>query len=61
MTTTEFIRFLPERFQIEWEKRDRSGIYGFTQRLMNNSNKEQIFGHEPKHFTPAPAHVLSNQ
>lgn len=40
MTTTEFIQFLLERFQIEWKKRDRSGIYGFTQRLMAyNSNK----------------------
>lgn len=40
MTTAEFIRFLLERFQIEWKHRDRSGIYGFTQRLMAyNSNK----------------------
>lgn len=40
MTTTEFIQFLLERFQIEWKRRDRSGIYGFTQRLMAyNSNK----------------------
>ena len=40
MTTTGFIQFLLERFQIEWKKRDRSGIYGFTQRLMAyNSNK----------------------
>ncbi len=40
MTTAEFIRFLLERFQIEWKHRDRSGIYGFTQRLIAyNSNK----------------------
>ena len=34
MTTTEFIQFLLERFQIEWKRRDRSGIYGLTQRLL---------------------------
>ncbi len=40
MTVTNFIPFLLERFQIERERRDRSGIYGFTQRLMAyNSNK----------------------
>ena len=40
MTTTEFIQFLLERFQIEWKRRDRSGIYGLTQRLLAyNSNK----------------------
>ena len=40
MTTTEFIQFLLERFQIEWTRRDRSGIYGLTQRLLAyNSNK----------------------
>lgn len=40
MTVTDFINFLLERFQIEWKRRDRSGIYGFTQRLMAyNSNK----------------------
>lgn len=40
MNTTEFIHFLLERFRIEQERRDRSGVYGFTQRLMAyNSNK----------------------
>lgn len=40
MTTTEFIQFLLERFHIEWKRRDRSGIYGLTQRLFAyNSNK----------------------
>ena len=40
MTTTEFIQFLMERFHIEWKRRDRSGIYGLTQRLLAyNSNK----------------------
>ena len=40
MTTTEFIQFLLERFQIEWKRRDRSGVYGLTQRLLAyNSNK----------------------
>lgn len=40
MNTTEFIHFLLERFKIEQERRDRSGVYGFTQRLMAyNSNK----------------------
>lgn len=38
--TTLFINFLLERFKIEQSKRDRSGVYGFTQRLMAyNSNK----------------------
>ncbi len=38
--TKNFIQFLLERFEIEWKRRDRSGIYGFTQRLMAyNSNK----------------------
>ncbi|MEI3175589.1 MAG: Fic family protein [Lachnospiraceae bacterium] len=37
---TAFIPFLLDRFQIEWKRRDRSGVYGFTQRLMAyNSNK----------------------
>lgn len=37
---TAFIQFLLDRFQIEWKRRDRSGVYGFTQRLMAyNSNK----------------------
>ncbi len=40
MNTAAFIQFLLERFKIEHSKRDRSGIYGFTQRLMAyNSNK----------------------
>lgn len=40
MNTTLFIHHLLERFQIEHTKRDRSGVYGFTQRLMAyNSNK----------------------
>ena len=40
MSSAAFIRFLLDRFQIEWKRRDRSGIYGFTQRLMAyNSNK----------------------
>ena len=40
MTTTLFIQYLLERFKIEHKKRDRSGIYGLTQRLMAyNSNK----------------------
>lgn len=34
------IKCLKERLQIEFEKRDRSGIYGFKQRnLAYNSNK----------------------
>ena len=38
---TAFIPFLLDRFQIEWKRRDRSGVYGFTQRLMAyNSNKK---------------------
>lgn len=40
MTATEFTQFLLDRFLIEWKRRDRSGVYGFTQRLMAyNSNK----------------------
>lgn len=40
MNTAAFIQFLLERFKIEHSKHDRSGIYGFTQRLMAyNSNK----------------------
>ena len=39
-TTLTFIQHLLERFKIEHAKRDRSGVYGFTQRLMAyNSNK----------------------
>jgi len=34
MTTTLFIQYLLERFKIEHKKRDRSGVYGLTQRLM---------------------------
>lgn len=38
--TTEFIQFLQDRFQIERKRFDRSGVYGFTQRLLAyNSNK----------------------
>lgn len=37
---TDIIEFLLERFKIEQKKRDRSGIYGYTQRtLAYNSNK----------------------
>lgn len=40
MDTTAFIHFLLERFRIEQKRHDRSGVYGFTQRLMAyNSNK----------------------
>ena len=40
MKTADFIRNLLERFKIEHTKRDRSGVYGFTQRLLAyNSNK----------------------
>ena len=40
MNTTLFIQNLLERFRIEHTRRDRSGVYGFTQRLMAyNSNK----------------------
>lgn len=40
MNTADFIRNLLERFNIEHTKRDRSGVYGFTQRLLAyNSNK----------------------
>ena len=40
MNTSAFIQFLLERFRIEYAKRDRSGIYGFTQQLIAyNSNK----------------------
>lgn len=36
----EFVEFLLNRFQIEKEKFDRSGVYAFTQRLLAyNSNK----------------------
>ena len=40
MNTADFIRHLLERFKIEHTKLDRSGVYGFTQRLLAyNSNK----------------------
>ena len=40
MNTADIIRNLLERFKIEHTKRDRSGVYGFTQRLLAyNSNK----------------------
>ena len=40
MNTADFIRNLLERFKIEHTKRDRSGVYGFTQRLLAyNYNK----------------------
>lgn len=40
MNTVTFIQHLLERFKIEHVKRDRSGVYGFTQRLLAyNSNK----------------------
>lgn len=40
MNTADFIRNLLERFKIEHTKRDCSGVYGFTQRLLAyNSNK----------------------
>ena len=40
MNTADFIRNLLERFKIEHTKRDRSGVYGFTQRLLAyNSNQ----------------------
>ena len=36
----EFLDFLLERFKIEREKFDRSGVYAYTQRLLAyNSNK----------------------
>lgn len=36
----DFLNFLLERFKIEREKFDRSGVYGYTQRLLAyNSNK----------------------
>lgn len=36
----DFLKFLLERFQIEREKSDRSGVYAYTQRLLAyNSNK----------------------
>lgn len=40
MKQIEYLDFLLERFQIEQKKFDRSGVYGFTQRLLAyNSNK----------------------
>ena len=37
MNTADFIRNLLERFKIEHTKRDRSGVYGFTQRLLSKA------------------------
>ena len=40
MSQKEFLKFLFERFRIEREKFDRSGVYAYTQRLLAyNSNK----------------------
>ena len=40
MSQEEFLKFLVERFKIEREKFDRSGVYAYTQRLLAyNSNK----------------------
>ncbi len=40
MRQKDFVRKLTERLQIEFEKQDRSGVYGLTQRMMAyNSNK----------------------
>lgn len=40
MKNNELIQFLIERFQIERKKKERSGIYAYTQRLLAyNSNK----------------------
>lgn len=39
-TNTEFLNFILERFKVEREKFDRSGVYAYTQRLLAyNSNK----------------------
>ncbi len=34
MGPIDFVKRLKERMLIEFEKQDRSGVYGFTQRLM---------------------------
>ena len=40
MTESDFVKELINRFQIEFKKNDRSGIYGLTQRMLAyNSNK----------------------
>lgn len=40
ITNKEFLEFLIERFKIERERFDRSGVYAYTQRLLAfNSNK----------------------
>ena len=40
MKSKEFNQFLEERFIIERKKFDRSGVYGYTQRVLAyNSNK----------------------
>lgn len=37
---TEYVKCLLERFRIEYERNDRSGVYGYTQRTMAyNSNR----------------------
>nr|WP_330424601.1 hypothetical protein [Dorea sp. AM58-8] len=52
MNTADFIRNLLERFKIEHTKRDRSGVYGFTQRLLAyNSNKIEA-ARSPKNRPP---------
>ena len=39
-TNKEILSFLLERFRIEREKHDKSGVYAYTQRLLAyNSNK----------------------
>ena len=59
MNTAAFIQFLLERFKIEHSKRDRSGVYGFTQRLMAyNSNK--IEGSTLTEEQTAPSLILES-
>ena len=59
MNTAAFIQFLLERFKIEHSKHDRSGIYGFTQRLMAyNSNK--IEGSTLTEEQTAPSLILES-
>ena len=43
MNTMLFIQQLLERFKIEQIKRDRSGVYGFTQRLMAYNSNKKVF------------------
>ena len=40
MEARDFIQFLQERFQIERKKFDRSGVYGYTQRLLAYNSKK---------------------